>query len=130
MLASEITKRFKEQVRDESSKAFANRCRQLFTAVINTTPIDEGEASGNWQTRLTSTSKEVNRHGKEAAIAEVNAVLTDDYFKKNKRVYFINNTFHAWGLEYGNPTYTNPAAPFSSQAPNGMLRINVKNFYV
>ena len=74
MLASEITKKFKEQVRDESSKAFANRCRQLFTAVINTTPIDEGEASGNWQTRLTSTSKEVNRYGKEAAIAEARNV--------------------------------------------------------
>lgn len=130
MLASEITKRFKERVREDSSKVFANRCRQLFTTVINMTPIDEGEAAGNWQTRPTSTSKEVSRYGKEAAIAEVNAVLTDDYFKKNNRVYFINNTFHAWGLEYGNPTYTNPAAPFSSQAPNGMLRINVKNFYV
>lgn len=130
MLASEITKRFKERVREDSSKVFANRCRQLFTTVINMTPKDEGKASGNWQTRPTSISKEVNRHGKEAAIAEVDAVLTDDYFKKNKRVYFINNTFHAWGLEYGNPTYTNPAAPFSSQAPNGMLRINVKNFYV
>ena len=58
------------------------------------------------------------------------SVLTKDYFAKNKIVYFYNNVDYAIGLEYGNPLYTNPAAPFSAQAPAGMLRINVKDAIV
>jgi hypothetical protein len=72
----------------------------------------------------------------DASEAELKPLVTtlyyciDNYFLKNKVVYFFNNVDYAYGLEYGNPSYTSPAAPFSMQAPNGMVRVNIKNFTI
>ncbi|MFW9604639.1 MAG: hypothetical protein ACMV0F_06790, partial [Trichlorobacter sp.] len=87
-------------------------------------------ASGNWRTAPSPPTAEIQRNGKEAAIQEVNSVLNKDYFASNRLVYFYNNVDYVSGLEYGNPAYTNPAAPFSAQAPAGMVRINIKDALV
>jgi len=119
-----------EDVRKELLRLSASRCRELFKKIVDDTPIDTGKASGNWQTSTSEPTAVIERLGKEAARSEIDSVISDDYFVRNKQVYFFNNLDYAFGLEYGNPSYTNPAAPFSMQAPSGMVRINIKNFTV
>ncbi len=119
-----------EDVRKELLRLSASRCRELFKKIVDDTPIDTGKASGNWQTSTSEPTAVIERLGKEAARSEIDSVISDDYFVRNKQVYFFNNLDYAFGLEYGNPHYTNPAAPFSMQAPSGMVRINIKNFTV
>ena len=125
-----VTRKWAETVRQEILDSSSQACTSLFTKVISGTPVDSGHAAGNWRTSPSPPTAEIQRNGKDAAIQEVMSVLTRDYFAKNKIVYFYNNVDYAIGLEYGNPLYTNPAAPFSAQAPAGMLRINVKGAIV
>lgn len=129
MSASEA-KKWALSVREDILQSSSNACVSLFTKIINGTPIDSGHASGNWRTAPSPPMAEIQRKGKDAAIQEVNSVLSKTYFANNRLVYFYNNVDYVSGLEYGNPAYTNPAAPFSAQAPAGMVRINIKDALV
>lgn len=128
--ALDIARKWAEEVRDNILTESSSRCISLFTKIVEGTPIDTGLASGNWRTSNSEQTLPIQRFGKEAAISEIKSVLQKDYFAKNKTVYFTNNLHYSYGLEFGNPAYTNPAAPFSMQAPAGMVRVNVKNYLV
>ena len=125
-MSAAIAKKWAQVVREDILESSSKACVSLFTKIINTTPIDTGHAAGNWRTGASPPTSEIERNGRAAAIQEVNSVLSSNYFAANKLVYFYNNVDYAHGLEYGNPAYTNPAAPFSAQAPAGMVRINIK----
>ena len=119
-----------ENIKKDILRISSTRCKDLFNKIVDDTPLDTGYASGNWQTSSSGSSSTVDRRGKDAAKSEIESVITDNYFLKNKAVYFFNNVDYAYGLEYGNPSYTSHAAPFSMQAPNGMVRVNIKNFTI
>lgn len=128
--AFDIAKKWADETRDKILTESSSRTIGLLTAIIANTPLDTGLAAGNWRTSTSEQALPIQRFGKDAAISEVKSVLHKGYFAKNKAVYFTNNLAYAHGLEFGNPTYTNPAAPFSMQAPAGMVRVNIKNYLV
>lgn len=128
--ASDIARKWAADTKDKILTETSSRAASLFTSIIETTPVDTGLASGNWRTSNTEQILPIQRYGKEAAISEVKSVLQKDFFLRNKAVYFTNNLDYSYGLEFGNPLYTNPAAPFSMKAPAGMVRVNIKNYLV
>lgn len=99
-------------------------------SVINKTPVDTGEARGEWQSSTGSpiTSK-IGRLDKEAGFAPtsgdgVSLREARDVAGKNidKDFYIMNNADHIPYLEYTG-SYLG-----SEQAPNGMVRITVADF--
>ena len=83
---------------------------ELFTSVIEDTPVDTGRARGNWQTSVGSPETgEVDR-SEQSAMGEL-------YSKAGgygKITYMANNLPYIGRLEYG----------WSKQAPAGMVRKN------
>lgn len=99
-------------------------------SVINKTPVDTGEARGEWQSSTGSpiTSK-IGRLDKEAGFAPtsgdgVSLREARDIASKNidKDFYIMNNADHIQYLEYTG-SYLG-----SEQAPNGMVRLAVIDF--
>lgn len=93
---------------------------RLFSDIINSTPVDTGEAAGGWviqsgRVRIGS----VGTLGRGASLARLGAVKADF----SKVVFMSNAVGHVAGLEYGTHWYG-----FSPKAPAGMVRINVANF--
>ena len=99
--------------------------KELFDAVIRTSPADTGRFRGNWQTtRNTPAMGNVARFGASAAMAEVSSVLG------SPGLYWLtNNLPYGPVLEYGKygtgegATEKTTRDGFSVQAPNGIVRI-------
>ena len=99
-------------------------------SVINKTPVDTGEARGNWQSSTGSPiTIKIERFDKEAGFAPtsgdgVSLREARDVASKNidKDFYIMNNADHIQYLEYTG-SYLG-----SEQAPNGMVRITVADF--
>lgn len=83
---------------------------ELFTSVIEDTPVDTGRARGNWQTNVGSyPDNEVDR-SEQSAMGE----LYSNVGGYGKITYMVNNLPYIGKLEYG----------YSRQAPAGMVRKN------
>lgn len=86
---------------------------ELFSAVVNDTPVDEGRAQGNWQTSTSNPVEGViDRMGPTAAIEEIERVVAASF---EEDVYLTNNLPYIEPLEFGH----------SDQAPAGMVRKNM-----
>ncbi len=90
---------------------------QLFTQVIERTPVDTGRARGNWRTSINSpASGAIERTDGSAAIGEVS--LKAASFTRADTIYLANNLPYIQRLEDG----------YSGQAPQGMVATSVDAF--
>ncbi len=105
---------------------------QLFSGVINRTPVDTGRLRGNWQASLdTPASGTTERTGEAGALAEARAVTalapSNAYFLTNNLPYAAVAEFGLWGTGDGATNKTTRDG-YSIQAPYGMVRVTVAEF--
>ncbi|MBS9781511.1 MAG: HK97 gp10 family phage protein [Gammaproteobacteria bacterium] len=84
---------------------------QLFTDIIEDTPVDTGRAKGNWYASLNAPIRAIGVHDSLSAVAKMNYGTDED-------IYLTNNLPYIVRLEYG----------YSKKSPQGMVRKNVARF--
>jgi len=90
----------------------------LFSAVMQGTPVDSGRARGAWMADINkfSTTAPTTIRIDSAVTAEI--IGTAAQYKAGDLITFSNNLAYIERLEYG----------WSKQAPQGMVRLNVLKF--
>jgi hypothetical protein len=91
----------------------------LFSRVIQKSPVDTGRFKGNWQVAIGAIPAGVlELYDKDgtATIARVTAEILN--LKAGDVIYLINNLSYSRSLEYGH----------SKQAPSGMVRTTVQEY--
>jgi hypothetical protein len=117
MSFSQRLKVIQQRQGDEAKNRFSAFAIQLSNAIIKSTPVDTGRASGNWFPDINNTNTATSDTAKASdAISNVNTTGTE--VKLGDTFTLTNNLPYINGLEYGN----------SKQAPQGMVRINVAKF--
>lgn len=109
-----------EQSKQDIEKVGRTATFQLFNAVQMRSPVDSGRFRGNWQF-----SKDVIPTGALSRLDTSGASAQQEAMRAMSSplggvVYFVNNLPYARRLEYG----------YSQQAPQGMVRISVREFKV
>ena len=95
---------------------------EIFTQVVQKTPVDTGRARGNWQISVgTDSTGKLDRDDKKAKGSKP-SFLSDEASKLggckgDETIYISNNLPYIKNLEYGS----------SKQAPNGMVGITMAN---
>jgi hypothetical protein len=92
---------------------------EMFSRVIQKSPVDTGRFKGNWQVAIGSIpdgTLQLDDKAGTATIAKVTAEALN--VKAGQVIYLVNNLPYAQALEYGH----------SKQAPNGMVRLTVLEF--
>lgn len=91
----------------------------VFSSVINMSPVDTGRFRGNWISYIGSYKSEIidafDKTGSET-INKVTQVINQS--KSGGFVYLVNSLPYAQRLEYG----------YSNQAANGMVRVTLANY--
>ena len=104
--------RFAEKAGESLDRTVRMVTLELFSAVIKSTPVDEGRARGNWQTTTGSpASGELDIRSEAATLAELKANVGG----AGKVTYLANNLPYIYRLEMGWST---------KKAPKGMVRKN------
>jgi hypothetical protein len=106
------------KITQASEKTVRATALQLFTQVIERTPVDTGAARGNWRTAINQAPiGTVERTGSGPALSEVN--LAAARFTLADTIYLANNLPYIERLESGD---------WSRQAPQGMVAVTVNEF--
>lgn len=123
-------KNFADSFIDGSEQVVRGTTIKLFTAIIKSTPVDEGRARANWFTTGQKPSdRKTNKKDEQGAssINEVNRVVVG--IKDWSKFTLTNNLPYIEVLEFGGynegPKTING---YSRQAPNGMVRVNIARF--
>ena len=118
---------FKDQIRAFNKKAekaadmvFRGTALDLFSSIVQRTPVDTGRLRGNWQVGINSPGvgalyaedKGGSKAQKRAASGVKRAGIGDS-------IFITNNLPYAKAIEYGHS---------AKQAPNGMVRVTVAEF--
>jgi hypothetical protein len=119
--------KFVEKCGTKADQVVRKICLDLTSSIILKTPVDTGRARANWQTTLgapaTGTVASTDKGGAASITAASNAAS-----KAKGNVFWItNNLPYIAVLEYG--LYgegPNTIGGFSKQAPNGMVRISIR----
>lgn len=105
---------------------------KLFSAIIVSSPIDEGTFRNNWFVSGVSPSTEVNPTDTAGSDAGAISELTADVkrLKGWDSITFTNNLPYARVIEYGGFKGSGPniTGGFSKQAPAGVVRVNATRF--
>jgi len=110
-------RRFEQAVSGASEQTIRAAALEVFTSIIERTPIVSGRARGNWQTstnarpRGTLPIRNANRAVAEANLSALTYTLADT-------IYFANNLPYIQRLEDG----------WSQQAPAGMVQVSLDGF--
>lgn len=89
----------------------------LFSRVIEKTPIDTGRLSGSWVVAIDSIpADDPATLGPDSSIARVEIAVLD--MKAGDNIAMVSNLDYARSIEFGH----------SKQAPAGMVRISVAEF--
>lgn len=106
-------------VKRRTEKTLREAYGDLFTAIIQDTPVDTGRLKGNWQVGInTLPGGETNNLDPDGGETVHNCIEVLGGFKFGDYVFFVNNAPYAELIEYGR----------SDKAPYGMVRINIVNF--
>ncbi len=108
---------------------------KLFSAIIESSPVDEGTFRNNWYVTADTPSTEVNPNAKggsnSGAISEMSRKVLGLFDYQN--INFTNNLPYSEVIEYGG--YPKPAktgnktvSGYSTQAPQGVVRVNAVRF--
>lgn len=104
---------------------------KLFSAIIKASPVDTGRFRMNWQATYSTPAKGVLT-GKDPSGATAINVMTEVVLKHPFWFDFLltNNLPYANVIEYGGYPGDGPntAGGFSTQAPQGVVRVNVARF--
>ncbi|WP_156920968.1 hypothetical protein [Fundidesulfovibrio putealis] len=118
---SHTPKQFEEMLMAEFEKPFREAVIELFTRIIQRTPVDTGRAKANWQPANGRyiEDRSLNQYDKEgtATINKVRDVLSK-WKLSDGFVSLCNNLNYIVPLEYG----------FSNKAPTGMVRISIEEW--
>jgi len=110
-------RRFEQMVSGASGQTIRAAALEVFTSIIERTPVDTGRARGNWQTstnarpRGTLPIRSANKAVAEANLSALTYTLADT-------IYFANNLPYIQRLEDG----------WSQQAPAGMVQVSLDGF--
>lgn len=102
---------------------------KLWEAIIKGSPVDEGRFRGNWLAgydEIEKTSENTDTSGAKTITNATNSVLKQaDY----NRFTLTNNLPYSIKIEYGGyGEGPDTVGGFSKQAPQGVVRVNVKRF--
>ena|SRR5215207_5037016 len=92
---------------------------EMFTRVIQRSPVDTGRFRANWQVGIDHIPTGlvlINDRSGQMTINKVTAEVMK--LKAGQKIHLVNNLPYARRLEYG----------YSRQAPSGMVRITVTEF--
>ncbi|MFD1944733.1 HK97 gp10 family phage protein [Paradevosia shaoguanensis] len=91
----------------------------VFSEVIMMSPVDTGRFRGNWQVAIGRIPQGTLELDDKAGIATISKVQAEAMnLSAGQVIYLVNNLPYAGQLEYG----------YSSQAPNGMVRLTVQRW--
>lgn len=95
----------------------------LFSSVVKSTPVDTGRARGNWQCTIANPANDQVEHTDKSGAGAISEIVATVPQKAGSIVWLANNVPYIRKLEYS------PVGKGgSSQAPNGMVRINIQRF--
>jgi hypothetical protein len=130
--------RFAAKSQKQMSQVARKTAFGLFSAVQRGTPVDTGNARFSWFIDMNIFSNSVvnNRDGianKSATAVEMDAKISAGLsrYKDGDTITFTNNSDHIETLEYGLYRVANSAKivnHFSSQSPQGFVRLNLQKF--
>lgn len=124
--ASDIRK-FADKAKIGYDKAVGAALFDLSSSIALMTPVDEGRARGNWFASLSSYPTTTSNNTRPN-LNQIKAVAD----KAAGNVFFITNNLPYIGtLEYGlynQPGTDKTVGGYSSQAPQGMVRLSIENF--
>lgn len=92
---------------------------EMFSRVIQKSPVDTGRFKGNWQVAIGSIpagTLQLDDKAGTATMAKVTAATLS--LEAGQVIYLVNNLEYAQALEYGH----------SKQAPSGMVRLTISEF--
>ena len=96
---------------------------ELFSSVVKSTPVDTGRARGNWQCTIASPASDQVEHTDKSGAGAISDIVATVPQKAGSIVWLANNVPYIRKLEYS------PVGKGgSSQAPSGMVRINIQRF--
>ncbi len=102
---------------------------KLFSGIIKSSPVDEGTFRSNWYVALAQPSSQRNENSQLSESAAINR-MTSDVIRLNSTTYtFTNNLPYSEVIEFGRfGDGPKTVGGYSKQAPQGVLRVNVKRF--
>lgn len=123
-------KKFADGFSDGAEQAIRGVTFKLFSAIIKSTPVDSGRARGNWfTTGQKPSSKITNKSDKSGSgsISDAQQVIVG--IADWSRFTLTNNLPYIEKLEFGGyGDGPKTSGGFSTQAPQGMVRINIARF--
>jgi hypothetical protein len=91
----------------------------VVSSVVNKSPVDTGRFRGNWQLGVGAVDGEINSPESKSGADSINRATNElAGFKSGKTIFISNSLPYAQRLENG----------YSSQAPQGMVRLTVIEF--
>ena len=110
-------------VTTKSENAITSAVVNTLANIITDTPVDTGQLRGNWQTTLGSPSN-ISLEGLTdpsgvGTVAKSKRALKKFKLSSGEDIFMTNNLNYATRIEFGH---------YSSQAPQGMVRINLAKF--
>ena len=119
MSMSDIVSRTNSRVDTQIRKATI----ELFSSVVKGTPVDTGRARGNWQCTIGNAATDQVEHTDKSGAGAISDIVATVPQKSGSVVWLANNVPYIRKLEYS------PVGKGgSSQAPSGMVRINIQRF--
>ena len=97
--------------------------------MIRPTPVDQGRARNNWFLTTGSPSGLSGRGASDSGSGSLSSLNSMPDYVLNKKIYFTNNMPYIGMLEYGGynkPGTSKTSNGFSIQAPEGWVRIGLK----
>lgn len=108
--------RFVSNSKEKMSEVNKRASFRLATAIVIKSPVDTGRFRSNWIGAFGSPSDRVLKTGRSDPLKRLETYIGSRKF--GSVFYFTNSLPYAVKLEYG----------YSQQAPNGMVRLSVRNW--
>ncbi len=122
--------KFAEKTLDKLEVGFKKVAFGLSEDIIMATPVDSGRARGNWFPEINTFSNQEDNNADGSGSVAVNKVASKTRALKLGQTFTLtNNLPYIVRLEYGlyplNSKGSKTISGFSTQAPQGMVRINL-----
>lgn len=130
MKGSDIIDKFVLDFEEGTDLTIRGATAALWSSIIESSPVDEGRFRGNWFATFGDTEKVTNSKDKSGAKTIANATSSVLKQKNGSKFTLTNNLPYAQTIEFGGYPGDGPETigGFSKQAPQGVIRVNVKRF--
>ena len=122
--------KFADSFEDGAEQAVRGATIKLFSAIVNSSPVDEGRFRGNWfatgKQPSTKTTNSADKSGENTKNKIKSTVLG---IKDYSTFTITNNLPYSEAIEFGGYNDgPNTVGGFSKQAPQGVVRVNIMRF--